>query len=183
MKKEIRNSTRKKREALSGKFIEKASLSIHEKLFSLREYRDAKSIMTYLSFDNEVDTLPIIENALKHQKLICAPRINKEIKIIEPVELKCIEDIDFSQKLPQPKTAKPVDKEIIDMVIVPGIAFDRYGNRVGFGAGYYDRFLKDFKKTKIAVAFDFQVVKDRLSVKPYDVPVDIIITEKRIITP
>jgi 5-formyltetrahydrofolate cyclo-ligase len=130
-----------------------------------------------------VETLSIIENAFKHKKNICAPKIIKENKTIIPLRIKGYEDIDFSTKIPQPKNDEICNIENIDIVIVPGIVFDIYGNRIGFGAGYYDKFLKHFKKLKIAIAFDFQVIDEKIPIHQYDVPVDMIITEKRIIIP
>ncbi len=181
MKKHIRNKIRQERESLTKQFVEKNSRIIHDMLFSLKEYKDAKTIMVYLSFNNEVETLPIIENALKHKKNICGPKIIKENKTIIPMEIKSIEDIDFSTKIPQPKDGKPYSIEKIDLAIIPGIVFDIYENRIGFGAGYYDKFLKNFKKLKIAIAYDFQITEEKLPTLPYDIPMDMIITEKRII--
>jgi 5-formyltetrahydrofolate cyclo-ligase len=180
-KHQIRNKIRQKRETLSKDFVQTSSKIIHDFLFSLTQYKQAKMIMPYIAFNNEVETLPIIENAFQNGKSICVSQIIKENKTIIPLKIKSVQDIDFSIKIPQPKNGEICNIEDMDISIIPGIAFDIYGNRIGFGAGYYDKFLSNFKKIKIAIAFDFQVLEEKIPVYPYDIPMDIIITEKRII--
>lgn len=144
--------------------------------------------MCYVSFGNEVYThqlikkwmgegkqvsVPCIVNNIKEQRNMHAIKINSfdELKtnkygILEPTLMDC----------------NIVYPEMLDVVIVPGIAFDIYKNRMGFGAGYYDRFLSNVSGEckKIGICFDFQVL-DKIPYEEHDVPLDMLVTENRII--
>jgi len=157
----------------------KSSL-IKGKLFKLEEFKKAKRVMFYVSTDEEVSTKEMISETLKMGKKVCVPITFEEEKRIEAGE---IDDSCVLRKGPygiyQPEGCdiKPVNKEKIDLVVVPGVAFDRCNVRLGRGHGYYDRFLKDLPdSTKtVALAFDFQVV-EAVPKDSHDIPVSKIIT-------
>lgn len=158
--------------------LEKSAKSdiIKTKLLNEEEFKKAKLVMFYISLKDEVDTLSMIDEALKTGKRVCVPVIFKEEKRLIAGEIKDrIEDLEsqhFGIYQPKKGRVKKVPLEDIDLVIVPGIAFDRKNVRLGRGHGYYDRFLGSLpEKTKtIGLAFDFQVVKD-LPKDPHDIPV------------
>ncbi len=149
---------------------------IKTKLLNGEEFRKAKLVMFYVSLKDEVDTLSMIDEALKTGKRVCVPVIFKEEKKLIAGEIKDrIEDLEsqhFGIYQPKKGRVKEVPLEDIDLVVVPGIAFDKKNVRLGRGHGYYDRFLSSLpEKTKtIGLAFDFQVVKD-LPKDPHDIPV------------
>ena len=136
--------------------------------------------MYFVSFNNEVDTHEMIRSALKNKTVIIPKVIHHEI---EPSII-----IDFDNLMPSGRFNVPEPIEImkmayknIDLVLVPGIAFDREGYRLGYGFGFYDKFLKKVPKAvKIGLAFDFQIV-DQVPREEHDVPVDFIVTEERVI--
>lgn len=156
--------------------LRKSSL-ILKKLFSFLGYKRAKNILFYASFDAEVETKEMIRQALKDGKAVCLPVILEEQKSIIPSR---VSDLDkelstgpYGIMQPHKDYLKPVALSDIDLVIVPGVAFDKAGNRLGRGKGYYDRFLKTLsaKTPTIGLAFDFQVVERLPFVSPHDVAV------------
>ncbi len=96
------------------------------------------------------------------------------------VEIKSLQDISVSSKIPQPKGISVVPKEALDVIIVPGICFDLRGYRIGFGNGFYDSYLENVSATKIGLAFEEQII-ERLPAETHDERVDIIVTDKRVI--
>jgi 5-formyltetrahydrofolate cyclo-ligase len=155
----------------------KKSLKIKKILLSQPQFLQADTVMFYISKDGEVDTTGMIEDALRMGKRVVVPMtLVKEKKII-PSELK-----DYKKELGkgpygiyQPKKSflRKVSLKDIDLIIVPGVAFDRQGNRLGRGGGYFDRFLAKLKKRNIpmfGLAFKFQILK-QLPVLSHDIPV------------
>ena len=155
------------------------SREIKERLFDLPEYRSCKVVMFYIAHDNEVETRDMIAESLNNKKVL-VPCTSLESNMIYPVEIENLENLERGAfGILEPKNKKIYAGDI-DIIIVPGIAFDLRGYRIGYGKGFYDRFLKDASSLKVGLAFDFQVV-DHIMEDVNDVPVDIVITEKRII--
>lgn len=185
MKTKIRKLILQKRKNLPDKEWEKRSLIIQKKFLNAQYYKDAKSIFTYFHFDREVKTDLIIENALRDNKAVCVPKNNWENCTITPSRIMSLEEVKASPKsgkpVPEPAIVRPYSESKIELVIVPGVVFDIYGNRIGMGKGFFDRFLSKLPKTslKVALAFEFQIMKDRLPVDSWDIMVDILITEER----
>ena len=182
-KKILRERIRKIREGLDENIWKENSKIIQKKFIETEYYKNSKSIFTYFAFDREVITKEIIKKAIQDNKIVCLPFIDWKNKILIPSLIYNFDEIITCKKIPIPKILRPFKKEKIDIVIVPGVVFDIYKNRIGMGGGFYDKFLKDItKKTeKIALAFEFQVLSEKLPIDENDIKVDIIITEKRII--
>jgi len=156
---------------------------IKKKMFSLLEFRKAKIVLFYVSIKGEVRTDKMISESLEKGKRILVPfaDLNKRTLLIS--EINNLEELEPGAfGIPEPKNPREFPLEKIDLVVIPGIAFDRKGNRVGYGMGFYDRFLKGLKPhvPKIALAYDFQIVNE-IPAEGEDVTVDMIITEKEII--
>lgn len=155
----------------------KKSKVIQKKLFLTQEFKRAKTILFYASFNGEVETFRMIRQALRLGKKIALPLIQKRPKKIIPVLVQNLrtELTKGAHGICEPRLldAKPLDVREIDLAIIPGVAFDCKNNRLGRGAGYYDRFLRDFPITTptIGLAFDFQVVNALPFDKAHDVPV------------
>ena len=178
MKSYIRKAILEKRSKVSVKEVKSLSQKIRTSLFSLKEYKSAKAVMFYVSFNKEVSTREMIKEALKTKTVIVPKCVKNEIA---PYAIKSIEELKKGTLgILEPKTKNIFPKEKIDLIIVPGIAFDKRGFRIGYGKGYYDRFLKNLKAKKIALAFEFQVIK-KVPENEKDVPVDMVVTEKRIV--
>ncbi|RMD47596.1 MAG: 5-formyltetrahydrofolate cyclo-ligase [Aquificota bacterium] len=174
MKKTLRNEFINKR--LTYKLSEKESNIIVKKLINLPEIKKAKYILLYYPHKNEVNILPLFQ--ILKGKILLLPRTDS--KDIFPVMVNSLENLKKGKFGILEPEGNPVQIEKIDVVIVPAIAFDKKGHRLGYGKGYYDRFLKNFKGTKIGVAYDFQVVEE-IPKEEHDIPVDLIITPSQII--
>lgn len=181
----IRDEILKQRQSILEIDVISKSNIIIKALLDTDFYKSSRVIMTYVSFRNEVKTKNFIVEALKTHRIII-PMSILETKEIELSELK-----NYDQELsvgaygilePKKEFARTVSHGIIDLVIVPGAAFDVEGNRIGYGAGYYDKFLSKLDKSvpKVALAFDFQIIEN-VPAHEYDVPMDYIITENRVI--
>lgn len=158
------------------------SLAIKKKLFESKDFKKAKKILLYVGKRYEVDTSPIIKEALKKGKMIFLPVTDykrKRILISEISDLEKDTNLGcfgiYEPKARLKRSGSPGD---LDMVVVPGICFDRKGNRLGHGKGFYDRFLKKIPDTtsKISLAFDFQVLDTDLPTLSYDIPVTELVT-------
>ena len=165
----------RKRDRLSKDDILKKSKIIQEKLFNSEEYKKAKTVMFFVSFGSEVNTHNMIKESLKTKK-VCVPVI--EGKNMIAAEIKSFDDLDAKGKLgmPIPSRIEKVEKKDIDLVIVPGIVFDKRNHRIGYGKGFYDNFLRDFKGKKIGIAFKMQVL-EIIPIIQWDMQLDKVIDE------
>ncbi len=176
MKNQIRKEIRKKRESMTREEVISKSRKITEKFLNSEYYQNAETIMSYISIKNEIEMTEINRRVLEDRKTLLFPVIEGEyIKAIKTDSLKKLEEKKFG--VIEPVCGEESEKADIDLIIVPGVAFDKRGNRIGFGKGYYDRFLKGYRGKKIALAYEFQLV-DRIETEEHDERVDEIITEK-----
>ena len=158
----------------------KKSLVILRKFFAIKEVKLAKTILFYVAFDGEVETLGMIKRAGAQGKKVAVPTIIKDKKMIIPTLIRNYEeDLElgpYGIKQPKHNPVSWLKPQDLDLVVVPGVAFDKDGHRLGRGAGYYDRFLAQLPKSVLTVglAFDFQVV-DRLPHQDHDQPVSRVI--------
>lgn len=184
-KKTLRKEILQKRSELTVENITEHSDIIANKLYNMDYYKEANTIMSFISFSDEVNTHEIIKKSIGLGKSIVVP-----ITIPETKELKVSQVLDFSELeigyydilTPKKEYIRFVDPNTIDLILVPGVVFARNGYRVGYGGGYYDRFLSKLpqKFHKIGLSFDLQV-KDKVPTDSFDIPVDLIITEKEVI--
>ncbi len=159
----------------------KSSL-ILDKLFRNPEFRRARTILFYASFDGEVDTFEMMKHAQKLGKRIGLPYVVRDTREIIPVLVESIEnDLALGPYgVRQPRRLDPAKRlaiKEIDLVIVPGVAFDRHNNRLGRGEGYYDHFLKGLPSdtSAIGLAFDFQIVNTLSPQEEHDMPVSCVL--------
>ena len=180
MKAQIREEILSKRNSLAKKEVFERSEKIKNNLFNLQEYKKAKNVMFFVSFGNEVHTHEMIKQALK-DKIVIAPKVlNHDI---EPSVIMSLDNLVPTGKfgILEPIDLMKIAYKNIDLILVAGIAFDNEGYRLGYGLGFYDIFLAKLPKAiKIGLAFDFQVV-DKVPREEHDVPVDTIVTDKRVI--
>jgi len=168
--------------------VKDKSIEITKKIISLEPFINAKSIMCYMDFKNEVMTQYIIQHCFNKGKRVILPCVDKidGVKMIVPYEIMNVQrDVisgTFGVLEPKKDVAKIFKPEEIDLVIVPGVAFDIHKNRIGFGAGFYDRFLQSLNPEclKVGIAFEFQIF-DTVPVEEHDIALDFVITEERII--
>ena len=180
MKNHIKESILEKRNSLSKQEILEKSEKIEDKLFNLEHFRKSKTIMFFVSFNSEVDTRNMIKKSFQN-KTVVVPKVAQHE--IEPSIIIDIDNLIPAGKFGifEPIEAMKIAYKNIDLVLVPGIAFDKTGHRIGYGFGYYDKFLKKVPKAiKIGLCFDFQIV-DKIPHEEHDVPVDFVVTEERVL--
>ena len=172
---------KKRRSELSSREVHARSERIIARLTGHEVYRRAGCLASYVSIANEVDTLILIDLALDSGKRVAVPVVKPNRTLIHREVRSRAELTPSSFGLLEPlcEVGAVVPPDAFDVVLVPGLAFDHAGNRVGFGAGYYDRFLLRAPAFKIGLAYDFQLF-DRLPAGPRDIPMDLIVTESGI---
>ena len=174
-KERIRKELLKKRISLSEAERRKLSEKIVENLRKLPEYKKAKKVLLYCPVKGEPDLTSLFEEVMKEKELVL-PKVEGEyLKLIKVENPSCLSPGAFG--IFEPQSGEEIEPEELDFIAVPGIAFDIRGYRIGFGKGYYDRLLKRTKGKKVGVAYSFQVL-ERIPNDTWDVPVDIILTEK-----
>jgi 5-formyltetrahydrofolate cyclo-ligase len=162
------------------------SAYILQKLFELEAVRSATWIHFYVSFNSEVETTGMIAHALSRGKRVSVPKMEPASKRLVLSELKDpVRELSPGPKgipEPRPEAFRPVEVGTMDLFVVPGVAFDERGNRLGQGAGYYDRLLagNSGRIPIVGLAFELQLAKD-IPVGDHDVKVNWIVTEKRVI--
>ena len=187
LKDSLRKDMLKEREDMKVENVSESSNKIIETIMNLPEFIYSNNIMLYLSFNNEVNTYPLVKWCLNNDKKVIVPYCVNSSRQIIPFEINNLtSDLTkstFGIMEPKHEILKKTNIEDIDLIIVPGVVFDEHCNRIGFGAGYYDRFLPKIVKntSTIGIAYDYQVI-NKIPTGVYDVPLDFVITEKRIIT-
>ncbi len=180
LKKVLRQQILDVRFRLSPEDRRAKSREIEKRLFSIAEFQSARTVLFYASFRSEVETHDMVRRALADRKKVVLPRVKgKELELFQ------IKDFDRDVKpgkwdIPEPYGGKQTEPEQVQFIVVPGAAFDQRGNRLGYGAGFYDKLLKAYQGATAALAFEFQIVPN-VPADPHDVPVQKIVTEKRVI--
>lgn len=181
-KKTLRKKILAERDAQSkAQRAEKDEL-IWKRLFNTEEYQKAITIFTFISFKSEVFTHAAIEKILKDGKRVCVPVIPQKKGLMEARYIEQFSDLKIGlyNILEPPSTAEKANEKDIDFVIAPGAVFTRTGKRIGYGGGYYDRFLSNFNGDIIAIGYDLQIVDD-FRIDAWDVKIPKIITENELI--
>jgi 5-formyltetrahydrofolate cyclo-ligase len=185
MKNILRKDVLKKRDSIPVSLRGKKDTLIKQKLFSLPEFKRAKTVLFYASFRTEVDTNSMIEESLKMGKAVLVPKVNKKLQRLLLYEIKNLRELSLGYMgIPEPSLPDNRLREIEDvaLVIVPGVCFDRSGNRLGYGAGYYDILLPHMKENVpfVALSYEEQLV-DTIPSEDHDVKIDMIVTDGQII--
>ena len=174
------------REALPQAERERLSAALCARALELPELDAAATVMLFASIRSEPDTLPLVDWVLRSGRALCLPRI------LAPRRMAAFRVRDLAAdltpgtwRIPEPREGLPeVAPETIDLVFVPGSAFDEQGRRCGYGGGFYDNFLVRTRPgtPRAALAFEVQLVP-HIACEPHDLPVSIIVTERRVIRP
>ena len=175
-KRALRLEINEKKRALSIGEIERRSAILAERLCATEQYREARALYVYLSFNQEVRTGPIIERARADGKRVAVPKVvSGDMRFIWLEPGTQLELSPFG--IPEPVADGPVAGDPCALVLLPGLAFDRRGHRVGYGGGYYDRYLAAHPgHPTVALCYGFQLC-DRLETEVHDIPADLVITD------
>lgn len=167
--------------SLSGIKKQEAEEKIYANLFRSQYWQQASTIALTMAQKFELNTMPIVKEAWRTNKTIVMPRAKKERVMDFVLYNENTPMMTSSFGLLEPDSElQPIAKDAIDLVIVPGLAFSKDGYRVGFGGGYYDRFLADFQGIKMALVLKEQQI-DFWEPESFDIPMDTLITEEEII--
>ena len=182
----VRSELLKMRELLDANKARDNSFKIQDRLLGLQEYKDGTIIGSYAPIGMEVETWKIMHHALATKKILALPKIeengNLSFYAIEEEDLNgnLVNSSRFNLKEPKALEERLVEK--LDLLILPGIAFDTQGTRLGYGFGYYDKYMaKKTYSSSVGIAHDFQILDHNLPKLPYDQKLDLLVTETRTI--
>ena len=184
MKSALREQVLAKRNDLSSSFVEQKSKIITKHLSALPMIKQAQTILSYISFGNEVGTHEFIRSALKNKNIVVpfvTDTAHRHLALSYLLDWAHLTPGSYGILEPSPDHVTHVEYKDVDISIVPGIAFDVLCHRIGYGCGYFDRILKKFRTPKIGLAFDIQIL-EKIPYTIYDVPMNYVLTEKRIIS-
>lgn len=185
-KSEIRKRMIAMRNAIPREEIEEKSRVIQKQVTELEEIRLASTLMVFLSFGSEVLTDDLIRWCWGEGKRIVVPFCRLESRELTACRIDGFDELEpghYGIRAPKEGLLRPVEGGEIEVILVPAVAFDRRGYRVGYGGGYYDRFLPAAPQAaKIGVAFSSQIIEE-IPVDVHDLPVDVIVTEREVIVP
>lgn len=180
-KKEFRNFVNEKRDKLSQVEKYNSDNIIFQKVINHKAYIEAEIIFIYVSYKNEVHTHDIIKHGLSDGKVLCVPKIISLKDGMLAMRIYSFDELKESRYgILEPKYVENniISPEKIDLLLMPGVAFDHEGGRVGYGGGFYDRFLRGVRKdaVKAALAYSFQIF-DKVPMDESDMRVDEVITD------
>ena len=173
-KKALRREIRARKAAMTPEQIASCSQALTAMALASPLYREARAIYGYLSYNQEVRTEAILEQAMADGKKVAVPKVyGDEMKFIY------LEDLTQVEKgysgIPEPIADHPVAEDESALVLMPGLAFDPQGHRIGYGGGFYDKFLsREPNHPTVALCYEFQVV-EKLETEKFDIPVDTVI--------
>jgi len=177
------------RDRLSAQERAAKSRVIGERLLALPEFQAAQTVMMFATYGSEVQTVPLIQQALGMGKTVALPRIEGEARRLRPLAIRDLaaDTVPGVWGIPQPlpERCREVPLGEIELIVTPGVGFDERCNRLGHGKGYYDRLLRAVREARpqvlsVVLAFEVQVVPE-LPTEPHDQKVDLILTEARAI--
>ena len=173
-KKELRKAIREQKRAMTEEAIVAASQRLGELFLNCEQYKNAKTIYGYLPYNQEVRTVPMLEQAMKDGKRVAVPKCyGDEMKFIYMDDLSKVEK--GYANIPEPIADDPVADDPTALVLMPGLAFTTDGKRMGYGGGFYDKFLaSEPDHPTVALCYDFQMV-EHLQTEEFDIPVDKVI--------
>jgi len=173
-KAELRREIREKKRAMTPELIEEKSFQLGERFAASELYRNAKTVYGYLPYNQEVRTVPMLQQAIRDGKHVAVPKVYGD-------DMKFIYITDFERiakgyaGIPEPIDDGPVADDPTALVLMPGLAFDPQGHRIGYGGGFYDRFLaQEPQHPTLALCYDFQM-REQLETEAFDIPVDCVI--------
>ena len=180
VKTDLRNQYKKFRREMDPVAKEEADAQILRRVTGLYQYRQAQMVLTYVSTPIEVDTLALIRQAWQDGKTVCVPRCREGERLMDFYRIREMEDLErgaFGVWEPIPARCEKVTRFEDSICVVPGLGFDHFGFRLGYGKGYYDRFLSRYEGCKVGICYQ-ECISYRLPRGRYDVPVDLLATPR-----
>ena len=175
----LRRQIREQKRAMTQEQIVSASCDLGEQFAACELYQQAMTIYGYLPYNQEVRTVPMLERALREGKRVAVPKVyGDEMKFIYLKDLTQVET--GYAGIPEPVADEPVADDPAALVLMPGLAFDPQGHRIGYGGGFYDKFLAaEPNHPTVALCYGFQML-EALETQDHDIPVDLVLWSKNI---
>lgn len=173
-KKALRREIAEKKKAMTQQEIQEKSRALAEKFYETRQYQAAKTVYGYLPYNQEVRTTAILAQALKDGKKVAVPKVYGDtMRFIYLEDLQAVAPGYAS--IPEPVVDGPIAEDETALVLMPGLAFDKEGHRMGYGGGFYDKFLaQEQNHPTVALCYDFQILEN-IPTEQYDIPVDCVL--------
>ena len=173
-KQELRREIRARKRAMTEEEIETRSQKLGQLFAASQAYIDAKTIYGYLPYNQEVRTVPMLEQALRDGKQVAVPKVyGDEMKFILLTDLSQVEK--GYSGIPEPIADEPVAQDETALVLMPGLVFDPQGHRIGYGGGFYDKFLsREPEHPTLALCYEFQMLP-HMETEEHDIPVDTVL--------
>lgn len=173
-KSELRKHVREKKRAMTAEQIAEKSWQLAEQFYQTEAYRNARTIYGYLPYNQEVRTVPMLQRAMEDGKQVAVPKVfGDEMRFLYLKDLSAVAP--GYAGIPEPVADGPVAEDPHALVLMPGLAFDRQGHRIGYGGGFYDQFLaKEPEHPTLALCYDFQLF-ETLQTEEHDIPVDVVL--------
>ena len=173
-KKELRRSIRERKRAMTEEEIVSRSEKLAQLFYASEAYRSAKTVYGYMPYNQEVRTVPMLEQALRDGKKVAVPKCyGSEMKFIYLDDLTQVEK--GYPNIPEPIADAPIADDETALVLMPGLAFDPQGHRIGYGGGFYDKFLSaEPNHPTLALCYEFQMLP-ALETEAHDIPVDYVL--------
>ena len=173
-KKELRRQIREQKRAMTTAQIEEKSRGLTDLFLRTEQYQNAKTVYGYLPYNQEVRTVALLEQAMADGKKVAVPKVYGD-----EMRFHYMEDLSRTEAgyagIPEPIGDEPVAEDETALVLMPGVAFTKDGSRIGYGGGYYDKFLaKEPGHPTVALCYDFQIVEE-LPLEEFDIPVDLVL--------
>lgn len=182
-KKELRTGMIKRLNEVTVKDRDTKTKQIIEKLISSPDWKNANTIATTMPMQHEIDTTLFIQACWRLHKNVVVPKCNHKTKEMQFFNITSFEQLEtgyFGIQEPIESLCKKINKDEIDLIVVPGVAFTARGDRLGYGGGYYDRYLSNYAGNLIALAYDLQIVQ-KLPIEAHDQRIPLIFTETSVI--
>lgn len=177
----LRSEFRQKRDLFNKNLMTKLNDLLYNRIIIDKRFVEAKTIMTYVSMGSEADTHRLINYSLSIGKKVSVPVVVRGTKTLEISYINSMDDLlAGSYEILEPKKFVKCNNENIDLIIVPALAFDLNGHRIGYGAGFYDSLLATTNAVKMGIGYDFCITQNTFPQK-YDINMDCILTDERTI--
>ncbi|MCL1630384.1 5-formyltetrahydrofolate cyclo-ligase [Sporolactobacillus sp. CPB3-1] len=177
----IRNRILQQLERIDESVFTEQCKRIRDRLFATKIWQSADTVGITISIGREIETMAVITKAWTESKRVCVPKCNHKMHTLAFYELQTFSELEsgfYGLMEPDPEKTKLVEPPSIDLLLVPGVAFDPQGYRIGYGGGYYDRLLNSYEGGTASLLLERQLI-DELPIEPHDKPVDWMITESR----
>ena len=170
----LRRTIREQKKAMSLEEIEARSARLGELIAQTEAYKNAKTVYGYMPYNQEVRTIPILERAIADGKKVAVPKVYGDtMRFIYLEDLSQVEKSEMG--IPEPIADAPVADDKTALVLMPGLAFDKEGHRIGYGGGFYDKFLMaEPDHPTVALCYEFQMFA-HLDTEEFDIPVDLVL--------